>query len=45
MGFKAGKWMELAQDHVQWRTLILAIIKLLVSHTTRYYVGRWEAGG
>jgi hypothetical protein len=25
-----GKWMELAEGHVQWRTLLLAVLKLTV---------------
>jgi hypothetical protein len=41
MGFDAGKWMEVAQDRVQWRTLILAMLKPSDSRTIRCYVGRW----
>jgi hypothetical protein len=27
---KDGRWIELAQDRVQWQVLILAVLKLLV---------------
>jgi hypothetical protein len=29
-GCEDGKWVELAQDHVQWRALVLAVLKLRV---------------
>jgi len=28
MGSKDRRWMELAQDLVQWRTLVLAVLNL-----------------
>jgi hypothetical protein len=28
-GFDAGRWMELAQDCVQWWALVLAVLKVL----------------
>jgi hypothetical protein len=28
IGFEDGRWMELAQDRVQWRALILAVLEL-----------------
>jgi len=28
MVYEDGKWVKLAQDYVQWRTLILAMLKL-----------------
>jgi hypothetical protein len=30
MGCEAGRWMELALDRVQWRTLLLAVLNLRV---------------
>jgi hypothetical protein len=27
---QGGKWMELAQDRVQWQALVLAVLNLLV---------------
>jgi hypothetical protein len=30
MNFDDGRWMELAQDRVQWRALVLAVLNLLV---------------
>jgi hypothetical protein len=30
IGCEDGRWMELAQDRVQWRALVLAVLKLLV---------------
>jgi hypothetical protein len=29
-GCQEGKWMELAQDRVQWLVLVLAVLKLRV---------------
>jgi hypothetical protein len=29
-GCEDGRWMELAQDRVQWRALVLAVLNLLV---------------
>jgi hypothetical protein len=28
MGCEDGRWMELAQDRVQWRTLVLAVLNV-----------------
>jgi hypothetical protein len=28
--FEDGRWMELAQDRVQWQALVLAVLNLLV---------------
>jgi hypothetical protein len=28
MGCEDGRWMELAQDHVQWQALVLAVLNL-----------------
>jgi len=30
IGCEDGRWMELAQDRVQWQALVLAVLKLLV---------------
>jgi hypothetical protein len=30
MGYEDGRWMELAQDHVQWRDLVIAVSNLRV---------------
>jgi hypothetical protein len=30
IGFKDGRWMELAQDHVQWQALVLMVLNLRV---------------
>jgi hypothetical protein len=30
MGCEDGNWMELAQDRVQWRALVLAVLNLWV---------------
>jgi len=30
IGCEDGRWMELAQDRVQWRALVLAVLNLLV---------------
>jgi hypothetical protein len=30
MGCEDGRWMELAQDHVQWQALVLAVLNLRV---------------
>jgi hypothetical protein len=30
MNFDDGRWMELAQNRVQWRALVLAMLNLLV---------------
>jgi hypothetical protein len=30
MGCEDGRWMELAQDHVQWWTLVLAVLNLQI---------------
>ena len=30
MGCEDGRWMELAQDRVQWQALALAVLNLLV---------------
>jgi hypothetical protein len=29
-GYEDGRWMELAQDHVQWQALVLAVLNLQV---------------
>jgi hypothetical protein len=29
-GYEDGRWMELAQDLVQWRALVLAVLNLRV---------------
>jgi hypothetical protein len=29
MGCEDGRWMELAQDRVQWRVLVLAVVELV----------------
>jgi hypothetical protein len=29
-GFEDGRWMELAQDRVEWWALVLAVLNLLV---------------
>jgi hypothetical protein len=28
--YEDGRWMELAQDHVQWQVLVLVVLNLLV---------------
>jgi hypothetical protein len=28
IGYEDGRWMELAQDRVQWRALVLAVLNL-----------------
>jgi hypothetical protein len=30
METEVGKWIELAQDHVQWQALVLAVLTLRV---------------
>jgi hypothetical protein len=30
IGCEDGRWMELAQDRVQWRALVLAVLNLRV---------------
>jgi hypothetical protein len=30
IGYEDGRWMELAQDRVQWRALVLAVLNLRV---------------
>jgi hypothetical protein len=30
MGCEDGRWMELAQDRIQWRSLVLAVFNLRV---------------
>jgi hypothetical protein len=30
IGCEDGRWMDLAQDRVQWQALVLAVLKLLV---------------
>ena len=30
IGCEDGRWMELAQDRVQWQALVLAVLNLLV---------------
>ena len=30
IGCGDGRWMELAEDRVQWQALVLAVLKLLV---------------
>jgi hypothetical protein len=30
MGCKDGRWMELAQDRVQWRALVFVVLNLRV---------------
>jgi hypothetical protein len=30
IGYENGRWMELAQDRVQWRALVLALLNLWV---------------
>jgi hypothetical protein len=37
MGCKDGRWMELAQDRVQWWTLVLAVLNLGVLLPESYY--------
>jgi len=29
IGCEDGRWMELAQDRVQWQALVLAVLKLI----------------
>jgi hypothetical protein len=29
-GYEGGRWIELAQDRVQWRALLLAVLNLRV---------------
>jgi hypothetical protein len=29
-GYEGGRWIELAQDRVQWRALLLAVLSLRV---------------
>jgi hypothetical protein len=31
IGCEDGRWMELAQDRVQWRALVLAVLNLQLS--------------
>jgi hypothetical protein len=31
LGYEDGKWMAVAQDLVQWRTLMLAVLNLRVN--------------
>jgi hypothetical protein len=39
------RWIELAQDHVQWRVLVLAVLNLRVllpeSELVRWILGKW----
>jgi hypothetical protein len=28
VAYKDGRWMEMAQDHVQWQTLVLVVMNL-----------------
>ena len=30
IGYEDGRWMELAQDHVHWWALVLAMLNLCV---------------
>ena len=30
IGFGDGRWMELAEDRVQWQALVLVVLNLLV---------------
>jgi len=36
-----GKWMELAEGHVQWRTLLLAVLKLTVPLVLPVFFTGW----
>jgi hypothetical protein len=35
MGCEDGRWMELAQDRVQWRALVLAVFNLRVLYQSQ----------
>ena len=32
IGFEDGRWMELAEDRVQWRALVLAVLNIYQTH-------------
>jgi hypothetical protein len=36
IGCDGGRWIELAQDRVQWQALVLAVLNLRL--VTRYFV-------
>jgi hypothetical protein len=33
VGFESLIWMELAQDHIQWRALLMTALKLVLATT------------
>jgi len=33
---KGGNWIQVAQDHVQWRALLLAVLNIRVTDTWPY---------
>jgi len=37
LGYEAGRWMELAQDRVQWRALAVAVLKFWVLPSQTYF--------
>jgi len=42
VGCEDGKWMELAQDRVQWQALLLAVLNLLVLLPDGKLIGKMD---
>jgi hypothetical protein len=42
MGYEDGRWMELAEDRVQWQALLLAVLNLLVLLPESYLISKMD---
>jgi hypothetical protein len=41
-GSDGGRWIELAQDHVQWRALVLTVLNLQVLLPESYLISKMD---
>ena len=42
IGFEDGRWMELAQDYVQWWALVLAVLNRCVKLTGSLLISKMD---
>jgi hypothetical protein len=44
ISYEDGRWMELAQDRVQWRALVLAVLNLRVLLPESQLISKMDLG-